>query len=520
MPVLVIPTGTITGQIVNTLGQPVAGLPVVAKLNAGVSTPQTIAPVGQPVPGEVSAFTDPTGAWSLALIPNNNITPANTTYTIQIPGMPDVVVQLNDTASHPYLSVAVNPTSAVLTQAGQTISGPLVLNGTLQIVGGILGPDPWFDVKAYGAVGDNSTDDTAAIQAAINAANAISTGGKAVVYFPPGTYVCTGTLTPGSPSQIWQAAGGRSSGANTATLLRYTGTGARFIDARNTTGFQLRDMFIQGNNAAFAGTLVDISGTTAVSEIRNCRLGLVAQAAGSILVNWDGAASQSHRMVGCSLGRAETQLQLGTASNINQCAVRDTRFDVNAVGIVPVKGKVSGFVMSGCLVELLGLAISATLVEFQAGSAGVHVDGLSLLDAGAGSTFIGVSFTGKGFKLTASVIGGQAGTTSVNIGNNSQGIDIDGSNDFIGGGTAVAFGTGINGAVLGTFASTATARSSGTPVGGTQLSPLGGTIYSGTGVPPAGLGANGDFYFRYDTPGTANQRIYQKSAGAWVALVV
>jgi hypothetical protein len=46
------------------------------------------------------------------------------------------------------------------------------------------------------------------------------------------------------------------------------------------------------------------------------------------------------------------------------------------------------------------------------------------------------------------------------------------------------------------------------------------SIYSGNGVPAAGLGANGDFYFRTDTPGTANQRIYIKSAGAWVALTV
>ena len=37
-------------------------------------------------------------------------------------------------------------------------------------------------VKDFGAVGDGVTDDTAAIQAAVNAANAI--------YFPAGTYVC------------------------------------------------------------------------------------------------------------------------------------------------------------------------------------------------------------------------------------------------------------------------------------------------------------------------------------------
>lgn len=42
-----------------------------------------------------------------------------------------------------------------------------------------------FNVKAYGAVGDGSTDDTAACQAAIDACN---TAGGGVVYFPAGTY--------------------------------------------------------------------------------------------------------------------------------------------------------------------------------------------------------------------------------------------------------------------------------------------------------------------------------------------
>jgi len=44
-------------------------------------------------------------------------------------------------------------------------------------------------------------------------------------------------------------------------------------------------------------------------------------------------------------------------------------------------------------------------------------------------------------------------------------------------------------------------------------------IFSGSGVPAAGLGVNGDFYFRIDTPGTGNQRLYVKAAGSWVGIV-
>jgi len=47
----------------------------------------------------------------------------------------------------------------------------------------------------------------------------------------------------------------------------------------------------------------------------------------------------------------------------------------------------------------------------------------------------------------------------------------------------------------------------------------GPTLFSGSGVPSSGMGSNGDFYFRTDTPGTVNQRIYVKSSGAWVGIV-
>lgn len=60
---------------------------------------------------------------------------------------------------------------------------------------------------------------------------------------------------------------------------------------------------------------------------------------------------------------------------------------------------------------------------------------------------------------------------------------------------------------------------SGVPTGnGSSLT--GNHIFGGNGVPAASLGANGDLYFRHDTPGTSSQRIYMKSAGSWTALTV
>jgi parallel beta-helix repeat protein len=51
--------------------------------------------------------------------------------------------------------------------------------------GDIVTKGPWVDVRAHGAIGDGVTDDTAAIQAALDAA----TSGAGCVLFPAGTYM-------------------------------------------------------------------------------------------------------------------------------------------------------------------------------------------------------------------------------------------------------------------------------------------------------------------------------------------
>lgn len=68
------------------------------------------------------------------------------------------------------------------------LATPANVNEWLNRAGGEI-----FNVKSYGAIGDGATDDTTAIQAAIDAVSAA--GGT--VWFPEGTYVITSTLTIG-----------------------------------------------------------------------------------------------------------------------------------------------------------------------------------------------------------------------------------------------------------------------------------------------------------------------------------
>lgn len=49
-----------------------------------------------------------------------------------------------------------------------------------------------INVKDFGAVGDGTTDDTAAVQAALN--HMLCTCAECVLYFPVGTYVVTSVL--------------------------------------------------------------------------------------------------------------------------------------------------------------------------------------------------------------------------------------------------------------------------------------------------------------------------------------
>lgn len=76
------------------------------------------------------------------------------------------------------------------------VSGDIQGFGDLEVAGTIQanGVTDWVNVKTYGATGDGTTDDTEAIQ---NAIDAVASGGG-VVYLPEGTYKLSSALTVNS----------------------------------------------------------------------------------------------------------------------------------------------------------------------------------------------------------------------------------------------------------------------------------------------------------------------------------
>ncbi|HTV60389.1 MAG TPA: glycosyl hydrolase family 28-related protein [Verrucomicrobiae bacterium] len=123
---------------------------------------------------------------------------------------PDVILPPDVSST----SAGNNLSAFGLTLGGNlTVAGNASINGTLTTssfnpgtfspsslaVGGnesVAGPRPRIDVTAYGAKGTNVVDDTAAIQAAINAACQAWPSGGGGIYFPPGSYLVSQPQTP------------------------------------------------------------------------------------------------------------------------------------------------------------------------------------------------------------------------------------------------------------------------------------------------------------------------------------
>lgn len=117
--------------------------------------------------------------------------------------------------------------------------------GTLTLAGSGGLPEGWFSVKDYGAVGDGTTNDTSAVQAAHNAALAYGTAGTrysrmGVVYFPPGVYACdTITWNPTPiplPAVCWRGCGPQNSVLKRRTNVSVSDPTSPLVFIRIATG--------------------------------------------------------------------------------------------------------------------------------------------------------------------------------------------------------------------------------------------------------------------------------------------
>lgn len=136
--------------------------------------------------------------------------------------------------------------------AGGTITGNLTVNGSLLLKSG----NPWVDVKAFGALGDGTTDDIESIQSAIDSLS--STGG--LVLFPKGTYcVSTPILLPSNIVLI-----GTSTKQTTMSVIKPL-TGATISYLILSVNFETPDTI---TNTAILGLVFDNDLFTDLTSIR------------------------------------------------------------------------------------------------------------------------------------------------------------------------------------------------------------------------------------------------------------
>ena len=117
-------------------------------------------------------------------------------------------------------------------------------------------------VMDFGATGDGTTDDTAAVQAAINA---LSAAGGGVLNFPAGTYKITSALADGGKTIQFVGVGVNESASTFGTVTRLQFNGAISGITLTGNGSGIRWMVLQGDGGAYNSAL---SGVIAKAKVR------------------------------------------------------------------------------------------------------------------------------------------------------------------------------------------------------------------------------------------------------------
>ena len=149
------------------------------------------------------------------------------------------------------------------------------IRGTTSAPAGVL---PVFNVKDYGAYGDGVHDDTAAIQAAANAASNAANGG--IVYLPPGRYAISRTITVTGQNVTLQGAGwsvtipGLTNGVSLGTSKSVIAPQSSFAQNSYAVDFNNTSHMILG--AAFKGITLDGDEALSVSNMSALHFGNAA----------------------------------------------------------------------------------------------------------------------------------------------------------------------------------------------------------------------------------------------------
>jgi hypothetical protein len=206
-----------------------------------------------------------------------------------------------------------------------------------------------FSVRNYGATGNGSTDDTAAINAAIAA---IVTAGRGCLYFPVGIYNCT-TLSA-IPDFTYVLGAGRAASlirttVATGTLLTVTGQYVKFQDIQITTSVtrtanplldvQTTANYFQMMSCTMSGGFVNLQINSNSPDISYCNfLEAVAATGTNILINGGLDMAFSHCVLTNAGGQPAFGIQVTNAGDIGLTDVQSLR-QGTCLALVPGAGQ-------------------------------------------------------------------------------------------------------------------------------------------------------------------------------------
>jgi len=234
-------TGNTVLSISPSLTTPALGTPSAAVLTSATGLPLTTGVTGTlPVANGGTGVTTSTGTGNTVLSASPTLTGTMTAATIS--------------------ATTVNATTGAFT----SVSGAVTATGstTSRTLANRFG-DP-ANVKDFGAVGNGVTNDTAAIQAAINYMNTTYSGG--IVFVPAGNYYVPGGLTlKGGVELVGEGRG--------STTIQAQAVDVTVITFDATSNYAaLRNLFISGyQNAAATTNAVSVANNVAVI-MKDCNI--------------------------------------------------------------------------------------------------------------------------------------------------------------------------------------------------------------------------------------------------------
>ena len=257
----------------------------------------------------------------------------------------------------------------------------------------------FVSVKDFGAVGDGVTDDTVALQAAVNYCAATSKS----LYVPPGTYIISARVfqqTNGARITIF-GAGYNSSILKAASTL----TNTEMLYFGNSNGHGVYGLFLRDIGLDGGGVANNVTGIAAIenglSHFENLRIsncGLGARCDGSIHMIWDG----HNEVRNCNFGISFLRIPRGTPSNSFDYTVTlgplAMSTNVSSIKNTWMNGCTNGaIVMEGGLVAVENCVFQSTVDNANA-SVVVFQDANESYDYGGGPRFINNWTEGGNYK--------------------------------------------------------------------------------------------------------------------------